>query len=51
MHPHHGSGTIESRKEMGELVITNLKAHFQGQSPLTPVNREVVGLRASQRAE
>ena len=51
LHPHHGSGTIESRKEMGELVITNLKAHFQGKSPLTPVNREVVGLRASQRAE
>ena len=38
LHPHHGSGTVESRQEMGELVTGNLKAHFQGKPPLTPVN-------------
>ena len=43
LHPHHGSGTIESRREMGELVTGNLIAHFQGKPPLTPVNAGRIG--------
>ena len=43
LHPHHGSGTIESRREMGELVTGNLIAHFRGKLPLTPVNADRVG--------
>lgn len=35
--PHHGSGTIETRKAMGQLVRDNLNAHFAGQPLLTPV--------------
>ena len=38
LHPHHGSGTVESRREMGKLVTGNLIAHFQGKPALTPVN-------------
>ncbi|MDQ0137695.1 lactate dehydrogenase-like 2-hydroxyacid dehydrogenase [Neorhizobium galegae] len=37
LQPHHGSGTIETRKEMGKLVLDNLAAHFAGQPLLTPV--------------
>ncbi|ULH14230.1 2-hydroxyacid dehydrogenase (plasmid) [Deinococcus sp. KNUC1210] len=35
--PHAASGTRESRHEMGELVLANLKAHFAGQTLPTPV--------------
>jgi len=28
--PHQGSGTHETRKAMGDLVVANLKAHFAG---------------------
>ena len=35
--PHHGSGTIETRKAMGQLLRDNLGAHFAGQPLLTPV--------------
>jgi D-3-phosphoglycerate dehydrogenase len=36
-YPHHGSGTVETRKAMGQLVRDNLAAHFAGQPLLTPV--------------
>ena len=38
LQPHHGSGTIETRKAMGKLVRDNLSAHFAGQALLTEVN-------------
>ena len=37
LQPHHGSGTVETRKAMGQLVRDNLAAHFGGQTLLTPV--------------
>ena len=37
LHPHHGSGTVETRRAMGQLVRDNLAAHFAGQPLLTPV--------------
>jgi lactate dehydrogenase-like 2-hydroxyacid dehydrogenase len=37
LQPHAGSGTIETRKAMGQLVRDNLAAHFAGQPLLTPV--------------
>jgi lactate dehydrogenase-like 2-hydroxyacid dehydrogenase len=37
LQPHHGSGTIETRKAMGKLTRDNLTAHFGGQPLLTPV--------------
>ncbi|WP_042119753.1 2-hydroxyacid dehydrogenase [Rhizobium etli] len=37
LQPHHGSGTIETRKAMGQLVRDNLAAHFAGQALPTPV--------------
>ncbi|TDW33380.1 lactate dehydrogenase-like 2-hydroxyacid dehydrogenase [Rhizobium azibense] len=37
LQPHHASGTIETRKAMGQLVRDNLMAHFSGQALLTPV--------------
>jgi len=37
LHPHHGSGTEETRRAMGELVRRNLEAHFAGQPLVTPV--------------
>lgn len=37
LHPHHGSGTVETRKAMGQLVRDNLAAHFSGRPLLTPV--------------
>lgn len=35
--PHIGSATIETRTEMGRLVVHNLLAHFNGKPLLTPV--------------
>lgn len=35
--PHIGSATMETRATMGELVVRNLLAHFQGEPLLTPV--------------
>ncbi|WP_428194557.1 2-hydroxyacid dehydrogenase [Deinococcus saxicola] len=35
--PHAASGTRESRREMGELVLANLKAFFAGEALPTPV--------------
>jgi lactate dehydrogenase-like 2-hydroxyacid dehydrogenase len=37
LQPHHASGTIETRRAMGQLVRDNLTAHFSGQPLLTPV--------------
>lgn len=37
LQPHQASGTIETRKAMGQLVRDNLAAHFLGQPVLTPV--------------
>ncbi|MEX0277620.1 MAG: 2-hydroxyacid dehydrogenase [Ruegeria sp.] len=37
LQPHHASGTIETRKAMGQLMRENLSAHFAGQDLLTPV--------------
>jgi lactate dehydrogenase-like 2-hydroxyacid dehydrogenase len=35
--PHIGSATIETRSKMGQLVVDNFLAHFEGQPVLTPV--------------
>ncbi|KAI8008327.1 Hydroxyphenylpyruvate reductase [Camellia lanceoleosa] len=35
--PHVGSGTVETRKAMADLVIGNLEAHFSKKPLLTPV--------------
>jgi lactate dehydrogenase-like 2-hydroxyacid dehydrogenase len=37
LQPHHGSGTVETRKAMGKLMRDNLTAHFAGLPLLTPV--------------
>jgi D-3-phosphoglycerate dehydrogenase len=37
LQPHMASGTIETRRAMGDLVIKNLEAHFAGKPLLTPV--------------
>jgi lactate dehydrogenase-like 2-hydroxyacid dehydrogenase len=38
LQPHHGSGTVETRKAMGQLMRDNLAAHFAGRPLLTPVS-------------
>lgn len=38
LQPHHASGTVETRRAMGQLVRDNLAAHFAGQPLLTPVS-------------
>jgi lactate dehydrogenase-like 2-hydroxyacid dehydrogenase len=37
LQPHHGSGTVETRKAMGQLLRANLNAYFSGQALLTEV--------------
>ena len=37
LQPHVGSGTVETRKAMGKLVLDNLRAHFAGHPLLTEV--------------
>lgn len=37
LQPHHASGTIETRKAMGQLMRDNLSAHFAGRDLPTPV--------------
>jgi D-3-phosphoglycerate dehydrogenase len=37
LQPHHASGTVETRKAMGQLVRDNLAAHFAGRPLGTPV--------------
>jgi lactate dehydrogenase-like 2-hydroxyacid dehydrogenase len=36
--PHVGSLTVETRQAMGQLVVDNLRAHFEGRPLLTPVD-------------
>lgn len=38
LHPHHASGTVETRGAMAQLVVDNLAAFFRGAPLLTPVN-------------
>ncbi|GCA49412.1 glyoxylate/hydroxypyruvate reductase B [Sinorhizobium sp. KGO-5] len=37
LQPHMASGTVETRKAMGQLVFDNLSAHFEGRPLPTPV--------------
>jgi lactate dehydrogenase-like 2-hydroxyacid dehydrogenase len=37
LQPHHASGTVATRRAMGQLMRDNLTAHFAGQPLLTPV--------------
>lgn len=37
LQPHHASGTVETRKAMGQLMRDNLATHFAGRAPPTPV--------------
>lgn len=37
LQPHHGSGTVETRRAMGALMRENLDAHFAGRPLITPV--------------
>lgn len=37
LQPHHASGTVETRKAMGQLLRDNLAAHFAGRPTPTPV--------------
>ncbi|NLC35467.1 MAG: 2-hydroxyacid dehydrogenase, partial [Alcaligenaceae bacterium] len=37
LYPHHASGTVETRSAMSQLVVDNLKAHFQGKPLVSPV--------------
>lgn len=37
LQPHHASGTVETRKAMGQLLRDNLTAHFAGRDLPTPV--------------
>ena len=37
LQPHQGSATTETRRAMGDLVVDNLAAHFDGKPVLTPV--------------
>ncbi len=36
--PHHGSATIETRTAMGQLMVDNIAAHFEGRPLPTPVS-------------
>jgi lactate dehydrogenase-like 2-hydroxyacid dehydrogenase len=36
LQPHQGSGTVETRRVMGELMRNNILAHFAGNPLLTP---------------
>jgi lactate dehydrogenase-like 2-hydroxyacid dehydrogenase len=37
LQPHQASGTVETRKAMGQLMRDNLAAHFAGKELPTPV--------------
>ena len=37
LQPHHASGTVETRADMGQLMRDNLSSHFAGKGVLTPV--------------
>ena len=35
--PHVGSGSVHTRRLMGQLVVDNLTSWFSGKGPITPV--------------
>ncbi len=35
--PHHGTGTVETRTEIGQVMLNNLAAHFAGKPLINPV--------------
>jgi lactate dehydrogenase-like 2-hydroxyacid dehydrogenase len=35
--PHHGTGTVETRTEIGQVMLDNLAAHFAGKKLINPV--------------
>jgi lactate dehydrogenase-like 2-hydroxyacid dehydrogenase len=35
--PHHGTGTVETRTEIGQVMLDNLAAHFAGKPLINPV--------------
>jgi lactate dehydrogenase-like 2-hydroxyacid dehydrogenase len=37
LQPHQGSGTVETRRAMGDLMLANLEAHFAGKPLLSPL--------------
>lgn len=37
--PHIGTATLETRTKMGQLVLANIAAYFDGKAPLTAVTR------------
>jgi lactate dehydrogenase-like 2-hydroxyacid dehydrogenase len=37
LQPHQGSATVETRRAMGDLMLVNLAAHFEGRKPPTPL--------------
>lgn len=37
LQPHQGSATVETRRTMGDLMLENLAAHFEGRKPPTPL--------------
>jgi hydroxypyruvate reductase 2 len=37
LQPHQGSATVETRRAMGDLVLQNLAAHFEGRPPPTAI--------------
>lgn len=37
LQPHQGSGTVHTRKAMGDVVRQNLVAHFNGEPLITPI--------------
>jgi hydroxypyruvate reductase 2 len=37
LQPHQGSATVETRRAMGELMLANLAAHFEGKKPPSPL--------------
>ena len=37
--PHVGSGSLETRTDMSDLTVANIKAHFQGKPVITPVTK------------
>ena len=37
LQPHHASGTVETRADMGQLMLANLASHFAGNGLITPV--------------
>ena len=37
LQPHQGSATVETRRAMGDLMLANLAAHFEGRKLLSPL--------------